>query len=330
MISQMQSACEACDGQGKSFQRKSEREILEVHIQKGAPPDHKVVFREKADEHPDHDTGDIVFILKEQSHKEFKRRGADLFIERTISLVEALCGFELEVTQLDGRKLLIKTEPGDIVCPAPTNFDPLAAGEKKSQEWECIDGFDAPDAENVAQAQTCDTDTIKKAIETQLKKQGISVEGFVCDGRTTYFKRGTRAELLKGKKAKGGCSLWVAKDPNANSGMRMIKAVKGEGMPTYKNPSSRGNLFLLLTIQFPDKLAVETQEALRKLLPPPLQQPTVTADSDDVDVVKVVNMDPVESFQDSKYNMQTHDGDASESEEDDGGGAGSFFRGMFR
>merc|ERR1719443_2330255 len=115
MIQQMRAACDSCGGEGKSFKTKQEREILEVHIQKGSPDNHKVVFREMADEHPDADTGDVNFILKEQEHAVFKRRGADLFIEREISLVEALCGFELEVEHLDGRKLLIKTAPGDIV-----------------------------------------------------------------------------------------------------------------------------------------------------------------------------------------------------------------------
>merc|ERR1719305_164862 len=122
MIQQMQSACGSCGGQGKSFQTKQEREVLEVHIQKGATDGHKVTFREMADEHPDADAGDVVFVLKEQEHKEFKRKGADLFIERKISLVEALCGYEMEVNHLDGRKLLIKSAPGDIVRPAG-NFD---------------------------------------------------------------------------------------------------------------------------------------------------------------------------------------------------------------
>merc|ERR1711979_41674 len=126
MIQQMQSACGACGGQGKSFKTKKDREVLEVHVQKGSPDNHKVVFREMADEHPDADTGDVVFVLKQQEHSEFKRKGADLFIERKISLVEALCGFELEITHLDGRKLLIKTSPGEIVKPMAQNFDPLA------------------------------------------------------------------------------------------------------------------------------------------------------------------------------------------------------------
>merc|ERR1719414_689615 len=102
MIQQMQSACDSCGGQGKSFQRKQEREVLEVHIQKGSPDGHKCNFREMADEHPDADAGDVIFVLKQQEHAEFKRKGADLFIERKVSLVEALCGFQMAVTHLDG------------------------------------------------------------------------------------------------------------------------------------------------------------------------------------------------------------------------------------
>ena len=42
----------------------------EVHIQKGSPDGHKVPFRGMADEHPDADTGDVVFILKELTSSE--------------------------------------------------------------------------------------------------------------------------------------------------------------------------------------------------------------------------------------------------------------------
>merc|ERR1712228_853633 len=131
-------------GNGKSFSTKQEREVLEVVIQKGSPDGHKVQFREMADEHPDADAGDVVFVLKQQEHADFKRRGADLFIERKISLVEALCGFELELTHLDGRKLLIKTSPGEIIKPMAQGFDPLAKEEGKSTEWEVMEDMDCP------------------------------------------------------------------------------------------------------------------------------------------------------------------------------------------
>mmetsp|Transcript_65289 Transcript_65289/g.116382 ORF Transcript_65289/g.116382 Transcript_65289/m.116382 type:complete len:521 (+) Transcript_65289:92-1654(+) len=320
MIQQMQSACNACGGQGKSFKTKQDREVLEVHIQKGSPDNHKVQFREMADEHPDADTGDVVFVLKQQEHAEFKRRGADLFIERKISLVEALCGFEMELKHLDGRTLLIKTAPGDIVKPVARGFDPFADNENK-MDWELIENADAPDIDNVAQADTTDVDTLKKACETQLKRKGIDVGAFVVDGQRAYFKQASREEVLAAKKTRRGCTMYILSDPNANASLRMMKAVKDEGMPTYKNPFIHGNLFLMLTIEFPDTVTPENQEAIRSLLPPPLNVPTISMDDEGVEVHNVTEIDPVVSYNSNKVNMQTG-GEAYDEDEEGGGGGG--------
>jgi len=316
MIQQMQSACSACGGQGKSFKTKQDREVLEVHIQKGSPDNHKVVFREMADEHPDADTGDVNFILKQQEHEVFKRKGADLFIEKKISLVEALCGFEMEVTHLDGRKLLVKTEPGDIIKPMAQGFDPFGDNEGKT-EWEMMEGFDCPGIDTIAEAQTTDVDTLKKACETQLKRKGIDVGVFVVDGRGASFKQGTREEILAAKKPRKGATMYVISDPNANKHLRLMKAVKDEGMPTYKNPFVHGNLFLILTIEFPDKISPENQEAIRKLLPAALNKPTISEKDDGVEVHTVTDIDPVQSFQSNKVNMSTG-GEAYDDSDDDG------------
>ncbi|KAF6169994.1 hypothetical protein GIB67_034386 [Kingdonia uniflora] len=66
---------------------------------------------------PDTVTGDIVFVLQQKEHPKFKRKGDDLFVEHTLSLTEALCGFQFVLTHLDGRQLLIKSNPGEVVKP---------------------------------------------------------------------------------------------------------------------------------------------------------------------------------------------------------------------
>ncbi|CAI0385687.1 unnamed protein product [Linum tenue] len=56
-------------------------------------------------------------VNKEKEHPKFKRKVDDLEMEHTISLTEALCGFQFELTHLDGRHLLIKSNPGEVIKP---------------------------------------------------------------------------------------------------------------------------------------------------------------------------------------------------------------------
>merc|ERR1712038_1325654 len=156
--------------------------------------------------------------------------------------------------------------------------------------------------------------TLKKACETQLKRKGIDVGVFVVDQRRAYFKQCAREEALAAKKPKKGSTMYIVSDPEAKKSFRMMKAVKGEGMPTYKNPFVHGNLFLILTIQFPANLNPETQKNLRALLPPPLNVPKGNSDEEHF----VTDIDPVLSYNSNKVNMQA----GGEAYDDDGEGEG--------
>jgi DnaJ family protein A protein 2 len=129
MIQQMQHACNECRGTGETISDKDrcpqckgdkvipEKKVLEVNVEKGMQHSQKLTFEGQADEAPDTVTGDIVFVLQQKEHPKFKRKGEDLFVEHTISLTEALCGFQFVLTHLDGRNLLIKSNPGEVVKP---------------------------------------------------------------------------------------------------------------------------------------------------------------------------------------------------------------------
>merc|ERR1711988_1417696 len=189
-----------------------------------------------------------------------------------------------------------------IVKPMARGFDPFEDKESK-MEWEVIEGADCPDIDNVAQADTTDVDTLKKACETQLKRKGIDVGVFVVDSNRAYFKQGTREEILAAKKTRKGSTMYVISDPNANQHLRMMKAVKDEGMPTVRNPFIHGNLFIILTIEFPDQLSHDAIGQLRGLLPPPLNAPRQLEEDADVEVHTLTNIDPVQSHASNKGNM---------------------------
>jgi hypothetical protein len=50
--------------------------------------------------------GDVIIVLQEEKHDVFERQGQDLWTDKTISLVEALCGTQFPLTHLDGVRIL--------------------------------------------------------------------------------------------------------------------------------------------------------------------------------------------------------------------------------
>jgi len=115
MIQQMQRTCPDCKGQGSSAETKSERNVVEVHVEKGARDGQKISFKGMGDEIPGMNPGDINFIVEIKDHGVFKRQGADLLVHKELSLNQALCGFSFKITHLDGRQVVIKSKPGEII-----------------------------------------------------------------------------------------------------------------------------------------------------------------------------------------------------------------------
>lgn len=73
----------------------------------GADEGQEIQFSGEGEPHIEGDPGDLIFKLKVQKHKTFERRGMDLFTNVTISLQQALNGFEMDIEHLDGHKVHI-------------------------------------------------------------------------------------------------------------------------------------------------------------------------------------------------------------------------------
>ena len=127
MIQQMQVPCDACGGQGSKIDPKDRcrgcqgnkiktvQSPIAVLVEKGMEHQQQIPFRGEGDQHPDIDIpGDIVIVLQQIKHDKFVRDDSDLHMKHSITLAEALCGFQFVVTHLDGRQLLVRNEPGHI------------------------------------------------------------------------------------------------------------------------------------------------------------------------------------------------------------------------
>lgn len=127
IVQQFDQVCRTCQGQGEIIQAKDrckncngkkitrDRKILEVHIDKGMTDRQKIVFGGEGDQEPGLEPGDIIIVLEEKKHHQFKRSHSDLIMVMTLQLVEALCGFQKVIKTLDGRDLVITSMPGEII-----------------------------------------------------------------------------------------------------------------------------------------------------------------------------------------------------------------------
>jgi len=92
--------------------------VFEVHIEPGMKTGDFVTFTGEGDQVPGvQASGDVIILLKEKPHPFFKRKGKALVIEQTLTLADALCGFEFVITHLDGRKILIRSQEGQVIKP---------------------------------------------------------------------------------------------------------------------------------------------------------------------------------------------------------------------
>jgi len=110
-----------------------EPKTLDVFVDKGMSNGQKITFSGEGDQYPDTVPGDVIIVLQQEAHPTFTRQGNDLHVHKTITLLEALCGFKYLFTHLDARVLLIKSQPGEVI---------------KNGEVKCIEGEGMPQHKN--------------------------------------------------------------------------------------------------------------------------------------------------------------------------------------
>ncbi|KAJ8339812.1 hypothetical protein SKAU_G00344450 [Synaphobranchus kaupii] len=129
LVQQVSSVCSGCHGQGQRISQRDrcktcagrkitrQKNILEVHIDKGMRDGQKIVFNGEGDQEPGLEPGDIVIVLDQKAHPVYTREGESLIMNMELQLVEALCGFQKPVQTLDNRTLLITSHPGELIRP---------------------------------------------------------------------------------------------------------------------------------------------------------------------------------------------------------------------
>jgi len=117
---------------------RKEEKVLTINVKPGWKSGTKITFQREGDQAPNKIPADIVFIIRDKPHPNFKREGSDLKHTCRISLKEALCGSRVDVPTLNGERLVINLFD-EIVKPStvkriagkglPLSKDPSRKGD---------------------------------------------------------------------------------------------------------------------------------------------------------------------------------------------------------
>jgi len=134
---QRQVGCNVCHGKGevipagdqcdkcKAQKVIRETKSIDVEIERGLKWGEALSFYGESDESPDCIAGDLIFVLKPKEEEDpelahYQRKGDDLYLEKSISFVEALTGTSFTIKNLRGKIMTVQypdpINPGDVLC----------------------------------------------------------------------------------------------------------------------------------------------------------------------------------------------------------------------
>eukprot|EP00483_Globobulimina_turgida_P010922 UN10943 len=105
MVLQQRRECPQCGGIGYKLERQQHE--IEVHVPIGGRHGENITIAQEGNQYPDMVGGDVVISLRLQKHKIFSRKGADLGMNYSLSLRQALCGYKIRMPHVSGKTISI-------------------------------------------------------------------------------------------------------------------------------------------------------------------------------------------------------------------------------
>jgi DnaJ homolog subfamily A member 2 len=112
---------------------KIERETIHAQIPKGILGGDTIILTECGHMNEAGMKGDVRIVINVLQHPVFKVENIDLTIEKTVTLKSALCGFDFEITHLNGRIFKLANKPGSIIKPGSIKTIPGLGLEKNGE-----------------------------------------------------------------------------------------------------------------------------------------------------------------------------------------------------
>ena len=94
-----------------------EKETVYVKIPPGVDDNEMIVLAKKGNVIHDNCVGDVKLVISVNNTTSFQRQGLDLYLEHTVSLQEALFGFQFDIHHVDGKIYTVNNQRGNILAP---------------------------------------------------------------------------------------------------------------------------------------------------------------------------------------------------------------------
>lgn len=92
-----------------------ENQTVYVDIMKGVDNNEVIILRDQGNIINENCKGDVKIFIKIENDTAFQRKGLDLYMDKKISLKEALCGFSFDLKYINGKVYTINNQPGNVI-----------------------------------------------------------------------------------------------------------------------------------------------------------------------------------------------------------------------
>jgi len=120
--------------------KQCEQETCYIDIPQGIDSNECIMIPQKGNMGPDGAMGDVRLIIQVKPHL-LERNGLDLYYNHSITLKEALCGFQFELNYLQGKVYQIQNPKGNIVSPSYQKILPGMGMKRDGQVGNLIIAF---------------------------------------------------------------------------------------------------------------------------------------------------------------------------------------------
>jgi DnaJ-class molecular chaperone len=324
MMQQMMVPCRTCGAQGECIADKDrcktcqgkkvvqESSVLEVHVETGMSPGHKVQLAGQADQAPGFETGDLIVLLVPENER----------FQQTVAGSDDDQDSKMQTQDDDGDA---KAVPDSHKKKHRKRKDKKGRS-KRNEETKASHKHSPSDEERKTSSATSNPPSVLSTEPDRPKFRRVGDADLAIDVRIQLIEALLGFQYVFRHLDERIVMVTSPKDHVCQH--NQILVLSGQGMPVYQKPSEHGDLFLRLHIVMPPPSCLvddKVRAALWHVLPPPSPLPSSLMLLEGVAQVQAVPCKDEEFQRKARSDSASSQDDGLHDDDDDGGAHHSSF-----